>query len=362
MEPSLRVILSGNHLTKLPAELFNLNRLVFLSLRDNKLQEIPPSIGKLKILEDLNISQNNLGYLPYEILDLVIGGTLFDFQLHPNPFYAPMAKPESTENSATHLEIDLHRKSSIVRSPLRLNEEDTRRLARSDPSIQSQLFPDSSDDGFVPDGSNRPVYGGKCTLSYQFRTEVRFLDLFGRCMKGPAFPSDPTWKITGRHVQLPVARTGDIPEPPTVCSRVQSLLEKALQSCTRNPEFPHLESYLEQSPPQIPLLLKRAENITYSGPTLCTICNRSFVVPRTEWIEWWEIEKVSKKDRLVRVPTSSDANKPRHMENERDAAEKLIPLIRRGCSWLCLPQNPESRQTHSDLEDVKNKMNLDIDT
>lgn len=74
VEPHLRIILSANELVKLPAELFNLNRLSTLSLRGNNLEEIPPSIGNLKRLEDLNIAQNNLGYLPFEILDLLVGG------------------------------------------------------------------------------------------------------------------------------------------------------------------------------------------------------------------------------------------------------------------------------------------------
>ena len=74
VEPHLRIILSANQLVKLPAELFNLNRLSTLSLRGNNLQELPPNIGKLKRLEDLNVAQNNLGYLPYEILDLLVGG------------------------------------------------------------------------------------------------------------------------------------------------------------------------------------------------------------------------------------------------------------------------------------------------
>ncbi|QSZ32371.1 hypothetical protein DSL72_001945 [Monilinia vaccinii-corymbosi] len=353
LEPSLRIILSGNRLTKLPAELFNLNRLVFLSLRDNKLQEIPPSIGKLTILEDLNISQNNLGYLPYEILDLIIGGTLFDFQLHPNPFYVPMAKPESTENSATHFEINLHRKLPVVRNTVNLNEENpTSRSGGGNANFQSSISTDSSQVTFIPNDPSRPIYGEKCTLSYQFRTEVRFLDIFGKCIKGPIFPSDTDWKNNGRSVQLPVARADDIPEPPAVCSRVQSLVEKALQSCSRSPELPHLESYLEFPPLHIPSLLKRADNVSYSGPTLCTVCNRSFIVPRAEWIEWWEIEKVSKKDRLIRTQTASAANQAKRVENERDAAEKLIPLIRRSCSWLCLPQNSEPRLPHPNPEET----------
>lgn len=34
----------------------------------------------------------------------------------------------------------------------------------------------------------------------------------------------------------------------------------------------------------------------------------------------------------------SAASPLRQMENERDALESMVPLIRRGCSWLCTPE------------------------
>ncbi|ESZ90708.1 hypothetical protein SBOR_8902 [Sclerotinia borealis F-4128] len=379
LEPSLRVILSGNLLTKLPAELFNLNRLVFLSLRDNNLQEIPPGIGMLKGLEDLNVSQNSLGYLPYEILALLVGGTLYDFQLHPNPFYLPMARSNSTENGATPLEIDLQRKWPLIRDPPLLNNEFIGRFHQGNDDIPRPILSDHEMSAFFMQrgysnngstqttltsaGPSNPISGEKCTLSYQFRTKVRFLSTFGQCIKGPVFPSDPLWKDTGRHVQLPVASSDDIPEPPAVQSRVPTLLEIALQSCSRHPQLPHLESYMKYPPPQIPSLLRRAENVCYSGPTLCTVCKRNFVVPRTEWIEWWEIEKVSKKDRLETTSAASAASPLRRVENERDVAEKLVPLIRRGCSWLCLPSifDPLLLQLSTKEDDVKNEMDRDTD-
>ncbi|APA08924.1 hypothetical protein SS1G_02751 [Sclerotinia sclerotiorum 1980 UF-70] len=354
-EPSLRIILSGNTLTKLPAELFNLNRLVFLSLRSNELQEIPPAIGKLKLLEDLNIAYNKLGYLPYEILDLLVrGGTLYDFQLHPNPFYLPMARLKGGENGATHFEIDLQRKRPwpLMNQPFPPPEYVV--TLHGDPNMPGPINHQWHQRTPI---SGRPISGEKCSLAYQCRTEVRFLNTFGQCIKGPMFPSDPQWKDAEGHVQLPVADINDIPEPPEVQSRVPSLIEKALQSCIRSPEFLRLESYLECIPPSMPSLLRRAENVHYSGPTLCTICDRSFVVPRTEWIEWWEIEKVSKKDRLDAV---TNAANPR-VENERDTVEKLVPLIRRGCSWLCLPpvfSDDSPQPSHGEDENVENEISV----
>ncbi|ATZ50960.1 hypothetical protein BCIN_06g04240 [Botrytis cinerea B05.10] len=382
VEPHLRIILSANQLVKLPAELFNLNRLSTLSLRGNNLQELPPNIGKLKRLEDLNVAQNNLGYLPYEILDLLVGGVtskqidsnpqplyesgrtgrLYDFQLHPNPFYLPIARPESTENGAPHFEIDLRRGSPLT-SPAYLTEE---YFAAEDamPLPWNRDTPDHRShqrhQGTIPQPATSILSDEKCSLSYQCRTEVRFLDNFGQLIKGPMLPSDPQWNGVGRHIQLPIANLGDIPQPPAVQSRVQSLIEKALQSCIRHPEFTRLESHMEYVPPRLPSLLRRAEDVNYSGPTLCTICGTNFIVPRTEWIEWWEIEKVSKRERMDAA--SANGPTPARVVNERDIVEKLVPLMRKGCSWSCLPPVflDGLNQPSAGEEDAQTKMNIDI--
>jgi len=83
-------------------------------------------------------------------------------------------------------------------------------------------------------------------------------------------------------------------------------------------------------PPYFPTLLAKVNAKKESGDTNCTICKRSFIVARTEWIEWWEISKAE--EHLV-----SAASPLREMENERDVLERMVPLMRRGCSWLCVP-------------------------
>lgn len=363
-EPSLKIILSRNDLEKLPAELFNLKRLTYLSLRDNKLQEIPSSISKLKILEDLNISSNKLGYLPYEIIDLLVGeGKLYDFQLHPNPFYRPMARPKNNENGPLQIETELRRTSRDQVPPPATRSNNSRTSVPGNPNTPEHIF-DQWDEGTLP-SPPRPLHGEKCSLSYQFRTEIRFFDFYGKLAQGPMFPSDPEWKDSGSHVELPVARIDDIPKPPAVQSRVQSLVEKALQACSRSPDFlrleSHPESYLSIVPPQFPPIFRRAKNVNYSGPTLCTICKCSFIIPRTEWIEWWEIEKVSKRERLEAMAAEAADS----VVNERDAIEKLVPLIRRGCSWLCVPSPlsvrfPEPSPDENESDRKKMRMDTDI--
>ncbi|PQE31802.1 leucine Rich Repeat family protein [Rutstroemia sp. NJR-2017a WRK4] len=362
LEPSLKIILSSNLLTRLPAELFNLDRLVFLSLRNNRLRELPPAIGKLKNLEDLNISQNKLGYLPYEILDLFLAerSSLFDLQLHPNPFYMPIARPE-TPNEAPHFTVPLKRRrgsarhTSVSATPL---PPTAGGLIQTRDGLPQTAFPAAWSWAHTTD--NQP--SDKCLLIRQFRTEVRFLDAFGRRVKGPVFPSDPSWVGTGRGVKLPVADPDDIPIPPREEPLVQSLVEIALKACSRHPELQQLNSYLDHPPPQIPSLLQRAENFHHSGSTFCTICDREYIIPRTEWIEWWEINESSIRERAEASGVASAASPLRRVENERDAMEKLVPLIRRGCSWLCTANYDQSAQERWNLNKASNEATDNVTT
>lgn len=58
--PCLKIFLSGNFIYKLPSGLFDLFTLTVLSLRNNNLKTIPPSIGRLINLVELNLGQNKL--------------------------------------------------------------------------------------------------------------------------------------------------------------------------------------------------------------------------------------------------------------------------------------------------------------
>jgi hypothetical protein len=173
-------------------------------------------------------------------------------------------------------------------------------------------------------------------MTYQARTEVRFLDINGTLVKGPSFPVN-TAGSNSSHNKIPVADVNDSPEPPTSgdgLSRVPSLLEVALAACAKTPQLPFLADFLpEHSPPSLHELLAITAEKKESGGSKCTICARSCIIPRTEWIEWWEIAKV-----LESNSTASAASPLRQMENERDGLEKMVPLMRRGCSWLCVPE------------------------
>jgi Leucine-rich repeat (LRR) protein len=70
----------------MPADVFELPCLKVLSLRHNKLKEIPSGLRKLTMLQDLNVAGNRLEYLPWEILGLIKKGDLQQLTVNPNPF------------------------------------------------------------------------------------------------------------------------------------------------------------------------------------------------------------------------------------------------------------------------------------
>lgn len=107
-------------------------------------------------------------------------------------------------------------------------------------------------------------------------------------------------------------------------------------------------------PQYLPELLAKTAAVKESGGSKCTICKRNFIVPRVEWIEWWEIAKVL--DHKTIAGMASAASPLRQKENERDVLESMVPLIRRGCSWLCAPAK---RAVIEDLIEQPDEMDVD---
>lgn len=81
----IALYLMANEITKLPKELFNLQKLTILSIRHNKLTYLPPEIKYLTNLHTLNVAYNQLRYLPSEMLQMSLSTLI----VHPNPFLEP---------------------------------------------------------------------------------------------------------------------------------------------------------------------------------------------------------------------------------------------------------------------------------
>lgn len=263
LTPSLQLFLSGNSLTELTGEVFELENLQVLSLRNNKLREIPSGICRLTQLQEINVSVNRLQHLPYEMLLLMQTASLRQIYVHPNP----LLQLESASDIETWHYTNR-------------DEEGTLRMAEYQ--------------GEAPVEARAPIHIAT--------SRVRRLDDQGNPVAGH-YPSH---------------------RAPEAVTRVPSLRDLALLACSRYP--PYLDKFLQEEdltgyPELVVRLLHRARDVRHRGDQICSVCGRNFIVPRTEWIEWWDcsIYETSMK--------------------QREPNEKLrpLPFIRRGCSWGCVP-------------------------
>lgn len=267
LKPFLRLFLSGNGLTELSSELFELTNLKVLSLRNNNLKELPPAIRKLVALQHINLSVNNLQYLPWEILWLIKNGELTHLTVHPNPFL-----------QLEEANVEWHYKGAHGCTPPVAEELHLSEYLGVPPS-----------EVWVP-----------------IHVATGPVQLFN--MEG-----------------LPVADTKARQVSSGTISRVPSLRDLALLECNR---FPYLDQFLDSDlssyPDLVIRLLMRAREIRNAGDRCCSVCNRKFVIARTEWIEWWDCTTYENGLKRPRAP-----------------GEKLrpLPFIRRGCSWACIPSH-----------------------
>lgn len=327
LRPALKLYLSRNQLREAPGEIFKLRGLSVLSLRSNQLREIPSAIGSLQKLVELNVSNNRLNYLPYEFLNLLSGtARLEKISLHPNQFYEPFFNtPSSSPSSPSRPNIGLYRPVSTSKPP----------VATIQPLHRQWL--------------------SGWSVIYQCRSEVRYLDTDGTLLQGPALlhdrhplgarrSSSSSSPARLADLSVPIAAIDDCPSPPrgnpgSRTSKAPSLLEICVRSWSQSPNLPNLVDWLSGEDPghltrllDYATLLKERE----AGSRKCTICERAFVIPRTEWIEWWEITRDTGRPGETGNGVSA-ASPLRFSENRRDTVERSIPLMRRGCSWKCGP-------------------------
>ena len=106
--------------------------------------------------------------------------------------------------------------------------------------------------------------------------------------------------------------------------RVPSLLELALRKCKDLQGVAEMDDWCctGGGPSSLKLPLALAQQTAAYGDFECTLCSRRFVVPRVQWLEWWN------------VPTwpRSRHGLPRRLP------PAIIPFLRRGCSWACVKE------------------------
>ena len=329
----LQLFLQKNRLRRLPAELWNLENLTVLSLRNNKLTYIPPSIARLKHLRELNLACNRLRYLPWELLTLIGGeidlnknGSLRSVTILPNPLFRAL---RITRNSA---------EAYVISTDYKRNTDEARNFREnmqsiSDPDTMKEAawfakLHQSYADILCRQDESKPgsrVSWNTVRPLYMSSTPVVYFDVDGSPIDINSFPVPSRIPHTNHNLlfTLPLDEGHHIMEP-SAC-RVHSLFELATSRAQNVPTLSQLHKLLpEDSPSTVFNALQTATTIREEeGERRCSICNRSYVIPRTEWVEFWH-----------RVPVHV-------LTPERLTAsgldELFLPFLRRGCSWGCVP-------------------------
>ncbi|KAL2822154.1 hypothetical protein BDW59DRAFT_149707 [Aspergillus cavernicola] len=260
LQPFLRLFLAGNALTTLSSELFALDSLRVLSLRNNKLTEIPPAIRRLTKLQELNLSVNRLHYLPWELLWLIKKGDLKHLTVRPNPL------PHIEESEIAQWHLPESQEGGIALKACEYN-------------------------GPAPEESWAPIHVATSPI-HRFN------------MEGIPITETPTTPV---HLE----------------SRVPSLREAALLSFSRSSYFDTIpDDEMADFPSLMLRLLRDARDVRSAGGRSCSVCHRSFVIARTEWIEWWDCSTYEN-----------------GLKGSRASGERLrpLPFRRLGCSLACLP-------------------------
>jgi len=265
--PSLRLYLSNNLLDDVPGEVYHLKNLEVLSLRSNNLTEILPSISALEDLHEVNFGSNQLKWLPWEFLHILQFQNWTKRTLHPNPFIRPI------------------------------------------PSIWGMKI-----------HRNR----GRHSRGHIVSTHIAFLDISGASQRD--YPPAPT--SVAEHWAEPVDNEEVLRPPREERIRTPSLMELAIRACYKAPQLSQLPFLLPSNcPTHLRQLLESTWKLKEAGGRKCSVCSREYVIPRTEWIEWWyciaedEVPDISKSEVWHQGLTP-------------------LPFLRRGCSWQCFIEKP----------------------
>ena len=256
LTPDIRLYLANNELSSLPSELYSLHTITTLSLRQNKFESLSPAIANLVELENLNLGGNSFRFLPWEILQLLTKRlTAEHLQVHPNPLARPVPRPR-------------HFRDVLLAEP-----DNPRCLAT---------------------------------------TGIAYLDNRGYpCAGSCPAPS----QHSGDYIPAETASSAEASQRPQETeqnpSHVLSLLELALRTCAQDPQLDQMLPYLSvHYPPPVYEFLKRTVEHKVAGGVRCSVCDKEYVIPRTEWVEWHS-------------GISGPWLRP-------------LPFLRRGCSWQCV--------------------------
>ena len=282
--PDIRLYLFNNALRTLPSELWRLGNITVLTVRNNELAEVPEFVGQLKRLQELNVGGNNIHWLPWELLDLLSNDSRpLRLIVDPNPLIQPVDEEAIQEKRNGEARENLQ-SCQVLRGMLQRV-----RAARQERITNGEAL-------------SIPAYAGASNVTY--------FDVDGSTIHSLSASFSSTFAAPNYSAII------DRPSPPpTQGSCAPSLFELAARSCLDSPFLRQLPSLLPyDTPSPISAVLHKASRLKELGVPQCSVCNKSYVIKRAEWMEYW----------ACNLETGvSLANRP------------FLPFMRRACSWGC---------------------------
>lgn len=301
LTPSIQLYLYGNYLTSLPSELFRLQNITVLSLRNNRLQKIHPAITQLPKLAELNISGNRLPDLPWEMMSMLRStGDSCQVSLRPNPFKVPKFDTKYEASTDADRDDDSNRASGTAKlfQLLEANFLVGRRALN----------------GGDEDATPKKKRNSREQLIFLAPSRILYLENDGSPMRNQHAThtgGQNAWEEPVLEPQHPPTTDASTAAP--------SLFELALRSAQLSFD---LRDVTQTLPSETPSALARAleeaaKGVDY-GNECCSTCNKRFVIPRAEWIEYWF-----------------------HGHEYYELSEDMIlPFKRKACSWACAQVTP----------------------
>ncbi len=329
LTPSLQLFLSGNALDHLPPELFSLTAITVLSLRNNRLVRMPSAIGQLSNLKELNIAQNGIKWLPWEMLDLFhCRGSHRQITTRPNLLVDPVtnlreARPLHRPN-VTSSEFNEHlsrwgETNGAFFQAMRewYSAEGEQWTMRHELELRLKLGR-LKRTNYLQEASQAGMEINLCNeqLVYLASSAVRYFGVDGTPLRDTitsrvADESERYQAVIDPYVNAP---------PATATSVAPSLFELALRSLQANYTIQDSSQYPDDLASSVKHALQQAAAGAQYGNDRCSVCSRSFILARAEWMEFW-FNGFPSQDCLTQ--------------------ETVLPFLRKACSWTCAKQSSE---------------------
>lgn len=326
LTPSLQLFLSGNSLSELPRELFQLTNTSVLSVRNNELTHVPPSIEKLSNLKELNIAQNNIRWLPWEMLDLLhCRGTHRRHIIRPNPLIdpaddldvpKPLPRPRVTPGEfKEHLSRWGETNGAFFQKMREwYSEEGVPWTIRQDLELRLKLGR-LKRTNYLQEASRAGAEITICKeqLIYLSSSAVRFFDVGGSPLRHDrsSMQIDDDPESIYKAVTDPMANA---PEPAEF-THVPSLFELSLRTIQATYNLSDPSTYPTDIPRSVSDAFQQAAKGVEMGNEKCSVCGKEFIIARAEWMEFW----------FCGFPAQ-----------EALTRESILPFLRRACGWGCV--------------------------